>query len=158
MRYLELKLKKLYNNIHVNNSLDMMEVNRLKNKINRIKDSILEGVKIRARIKEQIDGEKPSSILFGKLGASKSKPLITEVKTEHPFNNLPSNTVLSGQNNISNYISCYFKEFYSKKETDNEKQDWFLSYIQKSITDVDNDMLTGEIGEQEIFLILTSFL
>ena len=46
---------------------------------------------------------------------------------------------------------------YSKKETDNEKQDWFLSYIQKSITDADNDMLTDEIGEQEILLILTSF-
>ena len=157
VRYLESKLKKLYINIHVNDTLDMIEVNRLKDKINRIKDNILEGVKIRARVKEQIDGERPTPTLFGKLSASKSKPLITEVKLEHSFNNFPTNTILTDQNNISKYISSYFEGVYSKKETDTEKQDWFLSFKQRSITDSDNDMLTSEIGEEEILLILNYF-
>ena len=115
MRYLESKLKKLYKNIHINDTIDMIEVNRLKDKINRIKDNILEGVKIRARIKEQIDGERPTPTLFGKLSASKSKPLINEVKIEHSFNNFPTNTVLNDQNSISKYISCYFEGLYSKQ-------------------------------------------
>ena len=38
-----------------------------------------------------------------------------------------------------------------------DKQDWFLSFVKRSITESDNDMLTSEIGEEEIFLILNSF-
>ena len=76
VRYLESKLHRIYKDIHGTDTLDMKEVNRLKDKINRVKNDILEGVKIRARIKDQIEGERPSSTLFGKQSTNKSKPLI----------------------------------------------------------------------------------
>ena len=66
IRYLEGKLHRLYKVMHATGELDMKEVKRLKEKINGLKDQILEGVKIRARVKEQIEGETPSSTLLGK--------------------------------------------------------------------------------------------
>ena len=66
MKYLESKLHRKYKEMHSTGVLDMKEVKRLKEKVNNIKEQILEGVKIRARIKEQIEGERVSSTLLGK--------------------------------------------------------------------------------------------
>ena len=88
IKYLECKLHRLYQNIHSVGNIDMHEIKRLKDKINNIKEHVLEGIKIRARIEEQVDGEKASSSLLGKQSNSKSKPIITQIKLNQMSNPL----------------------------------------------------------------------
>ena len=61
------------------------------------------------------------------------------------------------QTDISNYITSYFRDIYSEKETDSNRQEWFLSFIPKTINEFDNELLTKEITDDEIFWILKSF-
>ena len=58
IKYLECRLKSLYTAFHTGGILDMNEVKSLKQKINDSKCEILEGIKVRARIKEYTQGEK----------------------------------------------------------------------------------------------------
>ena len=66
IKYLEGKLHRIYKDTHATGLIDIDEAKRLKDKINNIKGNILEGVKIRARILDQVEGEKASSTLLGK--------------------------------------------------------------------------------------------
>ena len=157
IKYLEIKLHKLYQNMHVNGSLDMTEVNRLKSKINTLKESILEGIKIRARVKEQVEGEKPSVSLLGKQNKSKFKPIFTQIKTEQCTKTYPKNEILTSQESISEYITEYFENIYQNSIIDVEKQEWFLSFIKPSIDECDNRNLTRSIEEDEILFIIKSF-
>ena len=152
--YLEWKLHKLYKTLHVNGTLDLKETKKLKDRINNIKEDILEGVRVRARIKEQVEGEVASSSLLGKLSTNKYKPFISEIKTENSESGHEINTLLNDQNNISNYITNFYKNLYSKPITEKNRQNWFLNFIDKSINDADNVELTREITDEEIFLIM----
>ena len=113
--YLEWKLHKLYKTLHVDGTLDLKETKKLKDRINNIKEDILEGVRVRARIKEQVEGEVASSSLLGKLSTNKYKPFISEIKTENSESGHEINTLLNDQNNICNYITNIYKNFYLKR-------------------------------------------
>ena len=63
LQYLEHKLNRLYERLNRTNRIDYNDVKDLKDRISAIKTEILEGVKIRSRIKEQIEGEKVSATL-----------------------------------------------------------------------------------------------
>ena len=143
--------------MHTTGTLDMNEVKRLKEKINNIKDQILEGVKIRARIKEQIEGEKASSTLLGKQSANKQKPLITQINVEETLGIYESGKILNNQQDISTYITNYHRKMYSKASIDESMQQWFLSFIKTTISNEDNDELIDVITEDELFGILVSF-
>ena len=157
LKYLEIKLRNLYSNMHTHGILDMEEVKRLKNKINNIKDTEMEGVTIRARIQEQLEGETASSSLIGKQYSNKSKPLIKELKTELSVGKFNENLILTKQDEISEYVKSYFEKHYDRIITDNAAQNWFLSFINKTITVEENEQLLKNITEEEIFLILKSF-
>ena len=53
--------------------MNYSDVKELKDRINLIKMEILEGVKTRSRIQEQVEGEKVSAYLIGKQNTIKSK-------------------------------------------------------------------------------------
>ena len=142
IKYLEWKLHKLYKILHDTGTLDLKETKILKDKINNIKDDILEGVRVRARINEQVEGEIPSSSLLGKQSNNRNKPLISEIKTEQSIGGFKNDIILNSQNNISKYITCYHENLYSKPNIDKNRQEWFLSFIKKSISKSDNDELT----------------
>ena len=137
--------------------VDIKEVKRLKEKINIIKEQILEGVKIRARIKEQIEGEKASSTLLGKQSANKQKPFFTEIKVEETSGIYEQNMVLSNQKDISKYVTNHHRDMHLEVQTDEAMQQWFLSFINTCITDEDNNKLTEIITEDELLLILKTF-
>ena len=142
--------------MHTTGVLDMNEVKRLKEKINTIKEQILEGVKIRARIKDQI-GEKASSTLLGKQSTNKQKPLITQINIEKTLGEYESDMILNNQEDISKYVTNYHRNMYSKTSTDEPMQQWFLSFIKTTISVDDNDELTQIITEDELFRILKTF-
>ena len=118
IKYLESKLHKMYQNIYTEGNINMDEIKRLKDKINNIKNNVLEGIKIRARVKEQVEGEKASSNLLGKQSHNKNKPLISQIKTEPGVKSFQTNLLLDKQDDISNYITNYFDGIYSVKNTD----------------------------------------
>ena len=64
LNYMESRLKKLYEKVNVSGKLDYKELTEVKDKINHIRNSILDGIKIRSRIEEQIEGEKLSHYLI----------------------------------------------------------------------------------------------
>ena len=130
---------------------------KIKDRINNIKDDILEGVRIRARVKEQVEGEIASSSLLGKQSTNKNKPYISEIKTEHDSGDFEIDTIQNNQINISKYVTSYYTNLYSKSITDKKWQDWFLSFIDKSISDSDNNELVREISDDEILLTMKAF-
>ena len=81
---------------------------------------------MRARVKEQIEGEKASSTLLGKQSANKQKPCISKIKTEELCSEYDKDVVLDNQRDISTYITSYHSKIYSEIPVDESKQDWFL--------------------------------
>ena len=61
IQFLECKLNRLYDKCNKSGQIEYSEVKQIKDRINDLKNNILEGVKIRARIQEQIEGEKIST-------------------------------------------------------------------------------------------------
>ena len=66
LEYLEYKLNRLYEIQNRTGQLNYPEVKEVKDRVNAIKAEILEGVKIRNRMDEQVEGEKVSAYLIGK--------------------------------------------------------------------------------------------
>ena len=64
LNYMESRLKRLYEKVNVSGKLDYKELTEVKDKINHIRNSIFDGIKIRSRIEEQIEGEKLSHYLI----------------------------------------------------------------------------------------------
>ena len=61
IQYLEFCLNELYNKLNLTGELDYGEVKILKDRINELKNDILEGVKIRNRMDEKVEGERVSA-------------------------------------------------------------------------------------------------
>ena len=156
LEYLELKLNRLYRDFHKDGNLVLAETKELKAKINIIKEQIMEGVAIRARIKEQTEGEQASSSLIGKQNANRIKPKICKIKTEYSDDSCP-NVVLNSQESISKYVSSYYQSLYDETVTDKGKQDWFLSFVDNCVSENDNNALIAQISDEEIFFTLKSF-
>ena len=58
LEYLEFKLNRLHEHLNKTGQMNYKDVKEIKDRINAIKTEILEGVKIRNRMQEQIEGEK----------------------------------------------------------------------------------------------------
>ena len=58
IKYLEFSLNRLYNNLSITGTVQYGKVRALKERIDILKNEILDGVKIRGRIKEQEEGRR----------------------------------------------------------------------------------------------------
>ena len=146
----------MYKDFHSNGVLNIVETKRLKAKISSIKEKLMEGVTIRARIKQQIEGEQASSSLLSKQSVNKAKPKICQIKTEYPISSNP-NIILNNQKSITEYVTNYYSYVYDNINTDKCKQEWFLNFVDTCVSDCDNVMLTAQISDDEIYHILKSF-
>ena len=109
LEYLEHKLNRLYDRLNKTGQMNYQEVKRLKDRINSIKTEILEGVKIRSRIQEQIEGEKVSAYLIGKQTTIKSKKIMKEIQVEENIvNNINPGTILNKKESIEWYVNRYY--------------------------------------------------
>ena len=121
IEYLEFCLNKLYNNINLTGNLQYGEVKLLKDRIDEIKSEILEGVKVRARINEQVEGERVSAFLIKQQARIKSRKLITSlISEENIMENLNSNVTLKGKDSINMYIGNYYEKLYEEEDFDGE--------------------------------------
>ena len=133
--YLESKLNRMYENLNRTGEIDYAEMKEIKDQINMIKNKMLEGVKIRNRMQEQIDGERISAHLIEKQAKIKTRKAITSIKVEDNIvENLNSGTTIKNKDTIEWYISKYYEKLYKKDKYDEDMQDWFLTFIDKRIS------------------------
>ena len=152
IEYLEFCLNKLYNNINLTGNLQYGEVKLLKDRIDEIKSEILEGVKVRARINEQVEGERVSAFLIKQQARIKSRKLITSlISEENIMENLNSNVTLKGKDSINMYIGNYYEKLYKEEDFDGEYQEWFMNYVNKSLTTNEIASLCENVSESEFF-------
>ena len=145
LEYLEYKLNRLHNRLNKTGEINYSEVKEIKDRITSIKTEILEGVKIRNRMQEQIEGEKVSAYLIGKQNIIKSKKLITEIKVESNIvNNIAPGTVLDKKDSIEWYFNKYYEKLYSKEISDDRYQTWFLQFIENKISGADRQTLENK--------------
>ena len=76
------------------NLLNYQEVKTIKDRIDKLKGDILEGVQIRTKIQENKYGEMPSSFLVSKLKAENSKKTIFKLTAENNFENITAGDIL----------------------------------------------------------------
>ena len=133
-------------------SLDYDEIKNLKSRIDELKSNILEGVKIRSRLKEQMEGEKVSAFLIKQQASSKSRKLINSIKTEDNIvENLEADIILKDKNSISLYIRKYYEKLYKEEFYDEEFQNWFLQFVNKFLTEQEIRLLETMVTQKEIF-------
>ena len=152
IKYLEYCLNDLYNTMNLTGKVQYDEVKLIKDRIDELKAEIIEGVRIRSRIKEQIDGEKISAFLIKQQANVKSRKLINSVKTEAGvMENLGPDIILRKKDSISMYIKKYFENVYKKEGIDENDQEWFLKSVNKSLTIHEQQILELDITQKEVF-------
>ena len=152
LKYLEAKLNRIYDKLNKSGQVTYSEIKDVKDRINAIKSDIMEGVKIRNRIQEQIEGERVSAYLVGKQNTLKTKKLITAITVEDNIvDNIQSGTVLNSRNGIEWYMYKYYEKLYEKEKVDERFQTWFLQFLDRNISDIEKDALQRDISETEIF-------
>ena len=151
IKYLECSLHYLYN--ENNDKYD--EIRILKGRIDDLKNKILEGVKIRCRMSEQVEGEKVSAHLIGKQSKMKSNQMLTSLRKNNESNvHSLNNNVVNTKDDINSYVSDFFKNLYKDKICDIQMQNFFLSQIQSNITDSENEELIKYVDELEVFMCI----
>ena len=157
IQYLEHKLNRVYDKCNKTGILEYTEIQTLKKRIDELKNNILDGVKIRSRIQDQIEGEKVSSYLIGKQATIKSKKVITSIKAEGGVvENLRSGTKLNNKDSIELYITKYFEKLYDVENFDENMQKWFLQFVEEKINENINKILNEEVSNEEIFIAIKS--
>ena len=105
LNLLEYSLNRLYNEVNISGNVDYCEIKMTKDRIDNIKSDILNGVKIRSRVEEQLQGEHVSAYLIKKQMNINSKYLITSIKAEAGIlENVNDDTILSNNDSIHLYI------------------------------------------------------
>ena len=153
LKYLEHSLNRLYNKNNIDNTIEYDRVKYLKDRITEIKSNILEGVKIRSRVEEQLEGEKVSNFLIKKQAQIKKRQYITKIKSEpNILDNLEEGIILDNKDVIELYIHKYYKNLYKDEPYDEILQNEFLELISNKLNDSDKENLGIEISENEIFI------
>ena len=127
INYLEYSLNKKYNELSISGKVDYSEIKRIKDRINDLKIDILNGVRIRCRIDEQIQGEYISAYLIKKQANVNSKHLISSIKAEAGVvENVEEDTILKTKDSINYYISKYYENLYKEEIFDSDEQEYQL--------------------------------
>ena len=152
LNYLEFCLNRLYNKNNIEQRIEYDQVKYLKDRITGIKDNILQGVKVRSRIEEQLVGETVSTFLIKKQAQIKEKQFISEVKSEaNIIDNLNEGILLNNKDMIEFYIRKYYEKLYNDEPVNENDQAYFLNLIENKLCNQDKVTLASAITDQEIF-------
>ena len=151
LEFLEFKLNRIYDKLNKTGEMNYSEVKGIKDRISAIKAELLEGVKIRSRMQEQLEGEKVSAYLLRKQNSIKSKKLITEIQVEDNIvENMNAGSTLNSKDSIEWYVNKYFEKVYKKENADDRFQSWFLQFLDCKLTELDKQSLGEQVTEEEI--------
>ena len=147
LNFLEDQLKQL-NYLHQadpNKAYDEMQ--SIKARINFIKEKSYEGIKIRARINDKINGEKLSSYLIGKQKQN-SDSYISALK----FNS----NLITDPKAVSIHASKYYNELYSTPNTYDTYEKLLLENFISVIGEEENALLIAPITEIEVKKVISN--
>lgn len=147
LNYLENNLRELYDNANVNNIIDYDMIHDIKNKIDLYREKEVEGIKVRSRLKDNIHGEGISRHLIAKQKELSQRKIITQMKKD-------DGTLLTSTPEIKKYAFDFYKNLYSKFDGNNDKQMFFLSFLQNELSDNDREKLCAPISSDELFRTL----
>ena len=147
---LESRLRKLYDSAYVTGKPDMKQIEEVKDRIEKIRDDLAEGIKIRAREKELQCGEKISKYLINKQRSISAKKLLTGLKDED------GNEITSFQS-IQSHVTRFYANLYKHEPSSIVHQEKFLDYVKCCLDDSDREELCKEVTKKEIFIIIKSF-
>ena len=132
--------------------VDYSKIKVIKDRIEGIKSEILNGVKIRSKVEEQLQGEQVSAYIIKKQASISSKHLIKSIKSERGIlENIDENMELNNRDLIQLYISEYYKKLYKGDEYDTKTQEWFLRFIDRKLNEDDCNLLEKKLSELEVY-------
>ena len=124
----------------------------LKDRIDNLKTEILNGVRIRSRIDEQLQGEKVSAYLIKQQMNVKCTKLFSSITAEAGvIDNVGEGTVITGKDAVEMYIKKYYENLYKKEHLDENSQDWFLSFVTRQIDQADSALLGKNVTMTEVY-------
>ena len=140
---LQVRLRYLYE--LCNTGKDFYEdIKVVKNKINDLQNKICEGVIIRAKLQDQVEGEKMSSHLLGKEKTYKSNQLMTKMRGN-------SGAMFTDTKAILLYLRDHFKVLYNYVPGSEVEQKYLLDKCKKQLDETDNDLLEQSIDVDELW-------
>ena len=145
LNLLENELKNLSYSHNIDPNKGYNDIQLIKAKINVLKDSFYEGFKIRARIKDKINGEKISSYLIRKQKRNNDN-YISSLKIGTNLIINPSAIIL--------YATDYYENLYGPPTTNDIHDKCLLENFNIVINQEENIQLTAPITEIEIFSII----
>ena len=152
LNYLELCLNKVYNDLNLTGSINYSEVKLLKDRIDNIKTEMMNGVKIRSRIEEQIEGEKVSPYLIKQQSSTKCTKLFNCIKAEEGIiENVNEGTELKNKDSIELYINKFYEKLYKKENSNAEMQNWLVDHIEEKLDENDQALLMKKVNSKEIY-------
>ena len=142
MNLLQCRLKELYQKANVG-IIDFDVINSLKNKIEKMQNEVCEGVKIRTRIKDKLEGEKISLHLLRKEKKNRNTELMQNINGQN-------GQVLNNTEAILIHAKDLYENLYNKVEGDNCLQDVLLELCYGKLDDEDCNYLTGNVTKLEL--------
>ena len=124
-------------------NVPLTQIKEIKDRIKEIKDEMCEGVKIRMKVEDRINGERISLHLLSKEKVKAKKKIMQELNTGN-------GVILDNTKAIVNYVKSFYENLFSKANVDSIVQDYFLQYVDKTVSDADNEMLCEDVSEKEI--------
>ena len=150
LNYFERCLKIALEKASVNSVINYTEIEELRSKINSIKSEISEGVKIRSRLQEQLEGEKLSPYLLSKQKVKSRKMIIEEMVTEN-VGKWKGGEIITNTDAIAIYVKDYYENLMSHESNyDAYEAQKFLDLIPLVITENENRDLIKEPSIKEI--------
>ena len=144
LKYLERNLRNLYEIANNDNIVDYEKIQQLRNEIDHHRNTLAKGLRIRSRIQDAIHGEKISSYLISKQKEISQKKIITKIIDD-------KGNTLNSYAAIKKYCVKFYKMLYSRHDCDEDKQAFFLSFLQNSLSDSDRNKLCSPITKFEIY-------
>ena len=133
----------------VEGSIKYNEIKLVKSRIKSIKEEICEGIKMKMKMEERVNGEKLSLHLLSKEKIRAKRNHMTELHTE-------GGVILKNSDSIIFYAKQYYTDLFTKANTDTDWQEYFLKYVETVINDEDNEILCTKVTEKEILKIFQS--
>ena len=149
IEYCETKLRKLYESANETGIINCEELRSIKSEIDTHRQKLVMGVKVRCRIQDKISNESISKYLIAKQKETAQKKIIHTM--------IDSNGIqLTTFNEIQTHVVNFYETLYCKENCDLEKQEYFLSFLQNGLSDLDRELLSAPISKPEIFKIIES--
>ena len=143
LNLLQNRLRKIYEQSYAFN-IEFHKIKLLKERINEIQNQLCEGVKLRAKIKDQVDGEKISAHLLGREKNWNGNRNMSKIKGDNGL-------IIKDTDAIMLFLKGHFEKMYEYKEGDDKSQTYLLDKCTTKLDDDDNDMLNNDIDLEELW-------